>query len=296
MTDARLMRLATYCAVAVALVLIVAKLGAWVATDSVALLSTLIDSTMDAVASLINVAAVHHALQPADREHRFGHGKAEPLAGLGQSAFIAGSALFLVGEAGKRLFRPEQVTNVETGIAVMVFSVLLTAVLVTFQTRVVRRTGSLAIGADHLHYLGDLLMNASVVVSLLLGNYLGWTFADPLFAIAIAGLLLHGAWTIALRSYNLLMDKEFPDEERRRILDICRTHPEVLSVHDLRTRSAGLQSFIQLHLELAADISLAAAHVISDEVEAKIRDAFPVADIIIHQDPAGIYEPPPPVD
>ena len=295
MTNDRMMRLATYCSVAVASVLIVAKLVAWMATDSVALLSTLIDSTLDGIASLINLAAVHHALQPADKDHRFGHAKAEPLAGLGQSAFIAGSALFLVGEAAKRLFTPELVTNARLGIAVMIFSVLLTGALVMFQRVVVRRTGSLAIGADHLHYLGDLLMNASVIVSLILVSQFDFPAADPLFAIAIAGLLIHGAWGIAWRSYNLLMDKEFPEDDRGRILTICKAHPEVRNVHDLRTRSAGLNSFIQLHLELDPEITLVAAHVISDEVEAQIRDAFPQADVIIHQDPEGIFEPPPPV-
>ena len=177
----------------------------------------------------------------------------------------------------------------------MIFSVLLTGALVMFQRVVVRRTGSLAIGADHLHYLGDLLMNASVIVSLILVSQFDFPAADPLFAIAIAGLLIHGAWGIAWRSYNLLMDKEFPEDDRGRILTICKAHPEVRNVHDLRTRSAGLNSFIQLHLELDPEITLVAAHVISDEVEAQIRDAFPQADVIIHQDPEGIFEPPPPV-
>lgn len=284
----RLMRLATYCSVAVSFVLIAAKLAAWVATDSVALLSTLVDSTLDAAASVINLLAVHHALQPADSDHRFGHGKAEPLAGLGQSAFIIGSALFLIGEAGKRLFNPEPVTNAGLGIEVMVFAIAVTLALVSFQRLVVRRTGSLAIGADHLHYMGDLLMNGSVIVSLVLSTRFGVRLADPLFALAIAAFLIYGAGAIAWRSYNLLMDREFPDDERRRIAGICLAHPEVRNVHDLRTRSAGLQSFIQLHLELDPQITLRQAHAISDEVEAQIRQAFPTADIIIHQDPAGL--------
>ncbi len=291
--NGRLMRLATYFSVGVALVLIAAKLAAWVATDSVALLSTLVDSTLDAVASLINLFAVHHALQPADHEHRFGHGKAEPLAGLGQSAFIIGSALFLIGESGKRLFTPEAVNNPAIGIEVMIFAIAVTVALVAFQRFVVRRTGSLAIGADHLHYTGDLLMNGAVIVSLILSTQFGMSLADPLFAIAIAAFLVHGAWRIAWQSYNLLMDREFPDSERQHIKAICLDHAEVRDVHDLRTRSAGLQSFIQLHLELDPDITLARAHVISDEVEASIQRAFPAADIIIHQDPAGVDEPRP---
>ena len=149
---ARLMRLATYASVAVASVLVVTKFGAWVMTDSVSLLSTLIDSVLDVAASALNLIAVHHALQPADDEHRFGHGKAEALAGLGQAAFISGSAAFLLIEAGERIFNPKTIDNSEIGIAVMVVAIVLTVILVAFQRYVVRKTGSLAIGADSLHY------------------------------------------------------------------------------------------------------------------------------------------------
>ncbi|PKU26260.1 divalent metal cation transporter FieF [Telmatospirillum siberiense] len=290
------MRRATYLSVAVGSLLIVVKLVAWGATDSVALLSTLIDSTLDTVASLVNLFAVRQALQPADHQHRFGHGKAEPLAGLAQSTFIAGSALFLVGEAGKRMFFPEAVDHAPLGIAVMAFSIVMTVGLVLFQRYVIRRTGSLAIDADHLHYVGDLGMNMCVIVSLILSAQFGFEWADPLFALGIAGFLVYSAATIAWRSLHLLMDREFPDEDRKRIAEICQAHPDVHDIHDLRTRSAGLQGFIQLHLELDPDISLKRAHVISDEVEAGLRKAFPAADVIIHQDPAGTMERKDPFD
>jgi ferrous-iron efflux pump FieF len=156
------MRLATYASVTVASVLIVTKFAAWVMTDSVSLLSTLIDSLLDVAASGLNLIAVHHALQPADFEHRYGHGKAEALAGLGQAAFISGSAAFLLIEAGQRIFNPKTIDNSEIGIAVMVVAIALTVVLVAFQRYVVRKTGSLAIGADSLHYQTDVLVNASV--------------------------------------------------------------------------------------------------------------------------------------
>jgi ferrous-iron efflux pump FieF len=289
--NGRLMRRATYLSVAIGLLLIVVKLVAWVATDSVALLSTLIDSTLDAMASVVNLFAVRHALQPADHQHRFGHGKAEPLAGLAQSTFIVGSALFLVGEAGKRIFAPEPVNHAPIGIAVMAFSIVMTLGLVLFQRFVVRRTGSLAIGADRLHYTGDLVMNCSVVVSLILSAEFGFNWADPAFALGIAGFLIYSAVTISWQSFHLLMDREFPDSERQRIAEICIAHPDVRNIHDLRTRSAGLQSFIQLHLELDPEITLRRAHRISDDVEADIRKTFPSADIIIHQDPTGIEEP-----
>ncbi len=288
---APMMRLATRAAVAVAALLIAAKLAAWVATGSVALLSTLVDSTLDAAASVINLLAVRSSLQPADREHRFGHGKAEPLAGLGQSAFIAGSALFVIVEAGQRLFAPEPVRRSGIGIAVMALSAALTLLLVYFQRRVVRETGSIAIRADKAHYTGDLLMNLAVIVSLALGERLGWAALDPLLAIVIALSLLWSSARIARSSMDVLMDREMPDEARARIVEISRAEPGVRNVHDLRTRSTGAVEFIQFHLELDPDITLRQAHVISDAVEARLRAAFPNSEIIVHQDPAGIDEP-----
>ncbi len=291
--NARLMRLATYASVGVAGVLIVIKTGAWLATDSVVILSSLIDSVLDSMASVVNLIAVRHALTPADYEHRFGHGKAESLAGLGQSAFIMGSALFLLFVAGSRLITPREISYGDVGIAVMVVSIVLTFALVWFQMYVVRRTGSTAIGADSIHYRADLLVNVGIIVSLVLVSRLGWTLLDPLFAIAIAAYIVHGVWTIARKSLNVLMDHEVATEDREHILEIVRAHPAVKGVHDLRTRLSGTQPFIQLHLELAGDMTLTDAHIVSDQVEAEIMAEFPDSEVIIHQDPEGLVEPPP---
>ncbi|RAU22970.1 divalent metal cation transporter FieF [Paramagnetospirillum kuznetsovii] len=284
------MRLATYASTATAAVLICVKLAAWAATGSMALLSTLIDSVLDLAASVLNLMAVRHALQPADREHRFGHGKAESLAGLGQAAFITGSGGLLLVEAGGRLVRPEQVVHGDWGIAVMVFSIVATAALVSFQRHVIARTKSTAISADSLHYAGDVMINLSVIVSLLLTMNLGWSAADPAFAIAIAGWLLFNAWQIIRGSLDTLMDHELPDSDRARIRDIANSHPMVLDLHDLRTRTSGRQGFIQLHLELPGELSLIQAHGIADEVEGAIQAAFPSFEVIIHEDPSGITE------
>ena len=288
--NARLMRRATYASVAVAATLIVVKTAAWIVTDSVAILSSLIDSWLDALASAVNLLAVRHALLPADSEHRFGHGKLESVAGLGQSAFIAGSAVLLLFEAGHRLIAPAPVSNEIFGIGVMVFTIALTLVLVRFQITVVARTKSVAIGADSLHYKGDILLNGSVLVSLALSMSLGWGFLDPIFAIAIAGYILWNAWRIVAQSLAVLMDRELPDEDRGRIREIALAHPDVREMHDLRSRTSGTMTFIQMHLEMDGDIKLARAHGIADEVEAEIRAAFPGAEIIIHQDPEGLAE------
>ncbi|MCH8809990.1 MAG: cation diffusion facilitator family transporter [Proteobacteria bacterium] len=287
---ARLMRTATYASVAVAGMLIVVKLAAWHFTDSVSLLSTLIDSLLDAAASMISLLAVRHALMPADREHRFGHGKAEPLAALGQTAFIAGSAIFLVIEAGQRLFAPRPVLHVEVGIGVMILAIAVTFALTRFQAHVVRKTGSVAIKADSLHYVGDILVNAAVIVALLLASQFGWFIADPLFGIAIAGYILIIAWRIARGAFDMLMDRELPERERARIRRIILEHPSVIDMHDLRTRASGRKTFIQVHIELDGDLSLYRAHDVADEVEASLRAAYPGAGVIIHQDPHGIDE------
>lgn len=287
---ARLMRLATYASVTVASVLIAAKLFAFAVTGSLALLSSLVDSLLDGVASVINLLAVRHALVPPDAEHRFGHGKAESLAALGQAALIAGSAVFLIWESIARLLRPVPVEAGSLGIVVMVLSMVLTGVLVLFQRHVVRRTGSLAVAADSLHYRSDFLMNAAVIAALAIAFYGGYGLADPLFAIAIAFYILYSAVEILRGALDQLMDRELPEANRDLVRDIALRHTEVRALHDLRTRVSGTRTFIQLHLELDGGMSLYRAHVIADTVEAEISQAFPGAEVIIHQDPAGVED------
>jgi ferrous-iron efflux pump FieF len=286
----RLRLRATWASLAVAVVLIVAKFLAWVGTGSVALLSSLVDSLVDAAASLVNFFAVRHASVPADREHRFGHGKAEPLAALGQSAFLVGSAMLLMAEAIRRLVSPEPVTNPPAGIAVMVFSIVLTVGLVLYQRHVVRHTGSLAVGADELHYRGDIILNLSVIVTLAIGHSFRVPLLDPLFGAAVGLWIIYSAVKIARLSLTQLMDRELPDAERARVRAIAEGHPEVAAVHDIRTRVAGPTAFIQLHIEMDGEMNLLRAHEISDDVEARLQHAFPHAEIIIHEDPAGIDE------
>ncbi len=284
------MRLASYAALAVAAILVTVKFAAWFLTDSVAVLSSLIDSGLDAAASFVNLIAIRHSLQPADREHRFGHGKAEALAGLGQAAFVGGSALFLVLEALPRLRAPQPVQEGLTGIAVMLFSIALTLALVLFQRHVIRRSHSLAVGADSLHYQSDLLVNVAVIVAIGLAQFANLPIADPILALVIAGYVLWSAWQILRGAYDTLMDRELPDDQRRRIREIVMAHPEVRDMHDLRTRRSGTDAFIQFHIELPAGISLQGAHEVSDTIERDLHDAFPEAEVLIHQDPEGVTE------
>jgi ferrous-iron efflux pump FieF len=286
----RLMRAATIASMSVAVVLIGAKTAAWLITESVSMLSSLVDSSLDFLASLVTFLAVRQALTPADADHRFGHGKAEALAGLTQAGFIAASGGGLLLTVGDRLLHPHQVQREAIGVAVSVLAIVLTLGLVAFQNHVVRQTGSIAIGADKAHYKTDLVSNVAVGVAL----FLSARFDQPLIDAGVAGLvalyLLYGAWEVGRGSLDVLMDRELPDADRLRIVDIAKRHPEVQDIHDLRTRSSGLTKFIQLHIELDPALTLTRAHEIGDQVEADIQAAFPDAEIILHIDPLGVEE------
>lgn len=280
----RLLKLATTASVGVAAVLTLAKLGAWLATGSVTVLASLVDSLMDALASLINLFAVRYALQPADAEHRYGFGKAEALAGLGQATFIAGSALFLLLEALDRLLNPKSVVAASIGVGVTLLAIALTLGLLAVQRHVIRRTDSTAIKADTLHYGMDLLTNLGTLLALVLAAS-GWVVADPLIAVGIAGFILYSAVGIARESISLLMDRELPAEVRRRVVEIAFDPPEVRGVHDVRTRQSGGRYFLEAHLELDDALPLIAAHAVAEGVEQAIAREFPNAEILIHEDP-----------
>jgi ferrous-iron efflux pump FieF len=288
----RLMRHAALAAVGVAVVLIVLKAVAYILTDSVAMMSSLADSALDLFASTINLLAINQSLVPADREHRFGHGKAEPLAGLAQGAFIAGSATFLVVESIGRIVAPRPLEHPAIGLGVMAVSIVAVIGLVLIQRVAVRRTGSIAIQADRIHYLGDLATNLGVVLGIALATRFGILIADPLVALGVAAVLAASAWHIGQKSCDQLMDRELPDSDRDRIKSIVLSHPEVRNLHDLRTRAAGISKFVQLHIEMDPAISLVHAHEVSDAVEADILAAYPDTQVIIHQDPLGIEMPP----
>jgi ferrous-iron efflux pump FieF len=287
------MQRAALAAVAISALLVGLKATAYVITDSVAMMAALADSALDLFASSINLLAINQSLTPADREHRFGHGKAEPLAGLAQGAFIAGSATFLVVESIGRIVSPHAVGHAAIGIVVMGFSVAAVLGLVLYQRVAVARSGSLAIQADRLHYLGDLLTNIGVIVGITLATRFGILIADPIVGLGVAVVLTASAWHVVRQSYDQLMDRELPEAERDRIKAIVLGHRDVRNLHDLRTRAAGISKFVQLHIELDPAISLTRAHEVSDAVEAEIVAAYPDAEVIIHQDPAGVEKPPP---
>ena len=284
---ARLVTMAAWTATIVAILLLVVKVGAWWVTGSVSLLASLIDSMLDIAASLVNLVVVRYSLQPADREHTFGHGKAESLAALAQAMFISGSAVFLILNGIERFFRPHELQSPEYGVYVSLFAIVVTFALVRFQKHVVKKTGSQAIAADSLHYQSDLYMNAAIMLALGL-SWFGMTQADSVFAVAIGVYILYSAFKMVQEAIQTLLDRKLPDEELKAIRECCVKVEGVLGVHQLRTRMSGPTRFIQLHLELEDNIRLIEAHRISDEVEDKLLELYPHSDVLIHQDPYSV--------
>ncbi len=287
-----LTRRAAIASVTVATVLLVLKAYAARATGSVAMLGSLADTGLDLLSSLVTLYAVWLAAQPADEDHRFGHGKAEAIAALMQTLVILGSAVAIAARAVAEFGNPAIPRRPEVGVGASVVAVVLTLALVAYQRRVVRATQSIAISTDRVHYESDLLLNVGVIVALVLDVWAGLHGADALFGIAIALYLAWGALTSARAAVDMLMDREWPDAKRQRLLAVVARHPQVDGVHELRTRSSGVTDFIQFHVWLAPDMTVAAAHGIVDEIEAGVADAFPGAEILIHVDPLGHYDRP----
>ncbi len=279
--------LAAYSAILTALLLVILKLFAWISTDSGALLASSTDSLLDLLASLLNAIILRFALAPADREHSFGHGKAESLAGLMQSAIVGVSAILLMINGVDRIISPRVIVNSDIGVWVSVVAIVMTFLLVAIQKIVIHRTQSLAIGADALHYQSDLLLNLGVLLTLVLSSA-DWPSVDGIFTCGVGVFLLIGASKIFWFSIQHLMDRQLPDEELNTIRDLVMNHQKALGVHDLRTRQAGPKRFIQFHLELNDQLNLIAAHTIGDEIEAKIITAFSPCEVIIHLDPTAV--------
>ena len=278
---------AAFASIAMAVTLIVLKSWAALQTSSMAMLGSLADSGLDLVASLVVLLGVRIAAQPADYDHRFGHGKAEALAALVQVILITLSAIFIGFRAVQRLLSGAQTAEAELGIGVSVIAMLLTVALITYQRHVVRRTGSLAIGTDRLHYSSDLMLNGSVIVALVLDQFAGLTGADAVFGLLIALWLAWGAWKASSHALDQLMDREWPDERREQFLAATKEYPELAGLHDLRTRSSGTHFFAQFHVWVPAEWTVREAHDRLDRIEEQLQQRFPDTEILIHVDPEG---------
>lgn len=268
------------------LLLALKAIAAW-QTNSVALLGSLADSSLDVLASLVTLYGVRLAATPADHDHRFGHGKAEALAALFQVALVTASAGAIGWRAIQSFQREAPVSDPGLGIAVSVVAILATLVLVSYQKRIIAETGSVAIQADSLHYQGDILLNLSVILALVLERYLALVGADAVFGIVIALWLGWGAFKASAEAIDQLMDKEWPEDERTRFVEVAIGNPEVRGIHDFRTRRSGGHAFAQFHMVVARDMNIAEAHDVVEEVEDALHAAFPRTEVLIHLDPEG---------
>lgn len=292
MNRAALTRSAAVASIGTAMLLLVLKLWAAMQTHSTAMLGSLADTALDLVASIATLAGVWIAAMPADEDHRFGHGKAEALAAMLQVILIALSAAGIGFRAVTQLASGQRVAAAEEGIAVSLVAILATFALLAWQRHVIRRTGSLAISTDHLHYQSDLFLNLAVIAALALDRYAGFGLADPLFGLGIAGWLLWGAWSAAGEAIDHLMDREWPEEKRQRFIALAARHPELSNLHDLRTRTSGMHDFVQFHVDLPGAMTVQEAHTIIERVEADLLAHFPQMELLIHIDPEGHTDEP----
>jgi ferrous-iron efflux pump FieF len=272
--------------------LLALKAFAVLQTGSVAMLGSLADTALDLLASLVTLFGVRVAARPADHHHRFGHGKAEALAALAQVVIISISALAIGWRAIVRLLEGDRTVHAEYGIAVSAIAIAVTLGLLAYQRSVIRRTGSVAIRTDHLHYQSDLLLNLAVIAALVLDQYLNLTGADPIFGILIALWLLWGAWAASSQALDQLMDREWPEEKRRRFIAVASRHRAGRGIHDIRTRSSGTYDFAQFHIWVDPEMSVAAAHVVVEEIESALAEEFPGCEVLIHLDPEGWVDEP----
>ena len=284
----KLNRSAAYASIAVASLLVGLKIWAVLSTHSTAMLGSLADTVLDLVASVATLAGVWIAAQPADDEHRFGHGKAEALAAMFQVVLISISALTLAGRAISQWLAGSRPEGASDGILVSGIAIVATLALLAWQRRVIARTGSIAISTDHLHYKSDLLLNVAVIAALALDQYAGLPGADALFGFIIALWLGWGAWHASTEAIDHLMDREWPDERKVRFLEVVARHPELKGLHDLRTRTSGNHDFVQFHMSVNPEMTVRDVHVVMDEIEAKLAKEFPGTEFLIHPDPEGL--------
>jgi ferrous-iron efflux pump FieF len=283
-------RSAALASIAVALLLVLLKGWAAWSTGSTAMLGSLADTALDLIASIVTLAGVWVAAQPEDAKHRFGHGKAEALSAMFQVTLISISALGLAARAIEQFFAGARTEAAGDGIAVSAVAMAATALLLVWQRHVIRRTDSLAIATDHVHYQSDLLLNLAVIAALALDQYAAIAGSDALFGFAIAVWLGWGAWGASHRAIDQLMDKEWPQEKKDRFIALLARHPDLKGVHDLRTRTAGNRDFVQFHVWVDPAMSIREAHKVMDEIEARLRREFPDIEILIHPDPEGLID------
>ncbi|GBU14284.1 transporter [Enterobacterales bacterium] len=283
-----LTRIASLISVCVALVLVFIKVWAWIATGSIAMLTSAADGLVDVLASMVTLIGVRYAGRPADKGHRYGHGKAEAVAAFVQALLLGAAGLVLGGESISRIINPQPLAQLGLGIWVIIGSCCAAICLVLMQTYVVKRTGSTAIAADRAHYITDVAVNVAVLIALVLESHLGWTRSDSIGALLISFYMIWNARGMAGDALKQLLDRELDIEDRKRIKAAVLSVPGVSGVHDVRTRNGGDRVFVDFHVEVDGNLTVDVGHDIGDAAEVAVSLLFNVADVTAHLEPSGI--------
>lgn len=289
-SNASLNRSAAFASISVAVFLVALKVWAAISTGSTAMLGSLADTLLDLIASLVTLAGVWVAAMPADEKHRFGHGKAEAIAAMIQVLLMTLSAIGIAARAIEQFLAGARTEAAAEGIGVSVIAMAATFALLAWQRQVIRRTGSVAIETDHMHYKSDLLLNLAVIAALALDQYAQIRGADQFFGLGIALWLGWNAWVASQKSIEQLMDREWPAEKKERFLELMARQPDLKGVHDLRTRTSGNQDFVQFHVWIDPEMTVREAHKVMDDIEARLHKEFPDVEILIHPDPEGLVD------
>jgi ferrous-iron efflux pump FieF len=273
-------------AVLVAGSLVGLKLVTAVLTGSLAVVTSLVDSAVDCVASTVNYFAVRGAEAPPDKDHRWGHGKAESLSGLAQSVLVFITACIVVWQAVRRLIEPHDIANVGIGAAVMGASLCVSIALGLFLRNAGKKHDSIALTGDAAHYLSDGITNSAAIVALVCYRIFGWSWVDPVISFAAAVILAGSAFNIGKHAVDQLMDRELSDTTRKRIKDlVSKSSPQIFGLHALKTRRSGPTLVIEFHLELPAKMSFADAHLVTAQIEETLRHEFDDCMVMIHPEP-----------
>lgn len=283
-----LTRIASLTSLGLALIMVGVKLWAWLLTGSMALLTSAADGLVDVMASIVTLVGVFYAQRPADKGHRYGHGKSEAVAAFVQALLLGAAGLALGVESSRRLLHPQPLMQHGLGIWVIIGSTICASLLVAMQTRVVKRTGSTAIAADRAHYVTDIAVNMAVLIALVLDSAFGWTRSDAIGALAISAYMLWNARGMAVNALRQLLDQELSAQDRQRIREAALQCAGVRGVHDIRTRNGGDRVFVELHVEVDGKLTVAVGHEIGDAAEEAIKKLFPAAEVLAHLEPAGI--------
>ena len=288
MKKERIKKRAALLSISVSFILFILKIVFGIITNSLSIITSAVDSFLDLSASIINFFSISQSVKPADEEHKYGHEKAEGIAGLIQSIIIIISSIYLVYESIERLSSEKSLNSLDAGIIVMVVSLFASYFLSNYLKKTAKRTESIALHADSFHFRADLYTNLTIIFGLIVVKFTGFTYVDSIVTILVSAYIIYSAYLIILNSLDILMDKELPDEKLKIIQDtITKFSSEIKGFHKLRTRNTGSKKFIEFHLEVNNELSFVESHDLAERLIKKLENEIPNSEIIVHVDPFG---------